>query len=102
VNGIISELIKADILESTAGSSTENFDDLLQEQEQLLLFSPENGNVAFSSAYDCWSFTLPSFLPNVAKKLGMNARALTKFMWGQFYYDASKKSVSKNPPRSSS
>ena len=66
----------------------------------MFLFVPEDGNVAFSSAYDCWSFTLPSFLPTVAKKLGMNAKALQKFMWGQFYYDPAQKSVSKNPPSS--
>lgn len=83
-------------MESTKGKSKENFDELVQEKEDLLLFCPEKGNVAFSSAYDCWSFTLPSFLPNVAKKLGMNPKALAKFMWGQFYYDAAKKSVSKN------
>jgi len=73
----------------------------MQEKEQKFLFCPEDGNVAFASAYDCWSFTLPSFLPAVAKKLGMNAKALSKFMWGQFYYDTSNKSVSKNPPSSS-
>jgi translation elongation factor EF-G len=52
--------------------------------------------VAFASAYDCWSFTLPSFLPNVAQKLGMNAKALQKFMWGDFYF--ANKQVTKLPP----
>lgn len=44
--------------------------------EEELRFAPEKGNVAFSSAYDCWAFTLPSLLPSVAEKLGMNAKAL--------------------------
>jgi ribosome assembly protein 1 len=97
VNGIVSELIKADILESTEGRSQDNFDELLQEKEKLLLFCPEDGNVAFSSAFDCWSFTLPSFSPVIAKKLGMNPKALCKFMWGQFYYDQNQKAVKQKP-----
>ena len=102
VNGIVSELIKADILEATEGRPQDNFDDLLQEKEKIFLFCPEDGNVAFASAYDCWSFTLPSFTPIVAKKLGMNAKALGKFMWGQFYYDPAQKAVSKKPVSNSS
>lgn len=58
--------------------------------------------MAFASAYDCWSFTLPSLVPAVAKKLGFKAKALGKFMWGQFYYDAAQKIVSKNPPKNTS
>ena len=65
--------------------------------EEEFLFYPEKGNVAFSSAYDCWSFTLPSFISNVAKALGMNRKALLKFMWGQYYYNVKEKNVSKVP-----
>jgi ribosome assembly protein 1 len=73
---------------------------VLEAKEHELFFNPSKGNVAFSSAYDCWSFTLPSFLPNVAQKLGMNAKALQKFMWGDFYF--ANKQISKIPPNDSS
>lgn len=69
-----------------------------QKLEEELRFAPEKGNVAFASAYDCWAFSLPSLLPSVAEKLGMNAKTLQKFMWGEYYYSPSAKSVSKEPP----
>jgi ribosome assembly protein 1 len=100
VNSIVSELIKADILEDK--DTTMSYDDKLEEMEQLYLFKPESGNVCFSSAYDCWSFNLPGFIPNVAKKLGMNPKALLKFMWEQYYYIPSTKTITKNPPSSNS
>lgn len=65
VNGILSELIKADLLEREDLSGKE-FEQLLEEQENEHLFKPEIGNVCFASAIDCWSFTLPGFIPNVA------------------------------------
>jgi len=58
--------------------------------------------VAFASAFDCWSFNLPGFIPNVAKKLGMNPKALVKFMWGQYYYNNATKQVSKVMPSTNS
>lgn len=76
VNGILSELLKAEIMERMGTFSKQQFEDMLEAEEQKYLFYPEQGNVAFASAIDCWSFTLPSFMPNVAKKLGMNAKAL--------------------------
>lgn len=98
VNSIISELIKADLLENESGRTAKNFDDLLEQEEQRCLFRPDTGNVAFASGYDCWSFTLPGFIPNVAKKVGMNPKALLKFMWDQFYFDTATNKVSKVPP----
>jgi translation elongation factor EF-G len=66
------------------------------------LFRPDIGNVAFASGYDCWSFTLPGFIPSVAQKVGMNPRALLKFMWDQYYFDPASKAVSKIPPSNDS
>lgn len=62
------------------------------------MFYPETGNVCFSSAIDCWSFTLPGFIPNIAKKLDMVPKVLLKFIWGEYYYDPSEKKISKTPP----
>ena len=75
---------------------------MIEEQENQFQFFPEKGNVAFCSAYDCWSFTIPGLLPTVAEKLGMNAKALQKFMWGSFFYNPSKKEVTKTPPSNQS
>lgn len=81
------------------GQDQADFEGLIEEQERLLQFSPEKGNVAFASAYDCWSFTLPSFAPKIAQKLGMNPRALCKFLWGEFFYSpADKKNPIKTKP----
>jgi len=63
----------------------------MEEMEKLYLYRPETGNVCFSSAIDCWSFNLPGFIPNVAKKLNMNGKALLKFMWDPFYYNPNTK-----------
>jgi ribosome assembly protein 1 len=55
-----------------------------------MFFQPENGNVAFSSATDCWSFNLAGFSRKIAAKFGMNAGALSKFLWGDYYYYGKK------------
>lgn len=58
--------------------------------------------MAFASAFDNWAFTLGSFAPKIAGKLGMNPNALKKFLWGKYYYVASEKKIVKNPPSSDS
>ena len=69
----------------------------LEELEANFHFSPEKGNVAFSSAYDCWAFTLPDIARRIGPKHGMNPNALVKFLWGEYYY--SNKKVSKDPTK---
>ena len=101
VNGLISELVKHDIIQAGLQQDA-RYDDLIEEQEKIHHFKPENGNVAFSSAYDCWSFTLPSFVPKVAEKLGMRPKAMCQLMWGQYYFNPKDKKVSKKPPTDSS
>ena len=65
VNSIVSELIKQSILDSQIDEK--NYNQRIQSMEEEFLFVPEKGNVAFSSAIDCWSFTLPSFVPKLAE-----------------------------------
>jgi ribosome assembly protein 1 len=58
-----------------------------------LFFCPEKGNVAFSSALDCWAFNLTIltiFSRKIAQKYGMNPRVLQKFLWGDFYFAEKK------------
>lgn len=61
-------------------------EDEIEKIENEAFFSPEKGNVAFSSALDCWAFNLNGFAHKIAQKMGMNARALQKFLWGEFYW----------------
>ena len=96
VNGLIAELIKQEALQE----HKDQYDAYVEQKEQELFFMPEKGNVAFSSAFDCWSFTLPSFMPFLAKMpgfAGVQPRKLVKFMWGQYYWNAKKKEPSKKP-----
>ncbi len=79
VNSIVAELISKDYLVSTMNEAEDNGeddDDVLEQRENELFFSPEKGNVAFSSALDCWAFNLTIFARKLAQKFGMNPRAL--------------------------
>lgn len=77
-------------------------DEEIEAAELEHFYNPEKGNVAFSSAFDNWAFTLSSFAPKIAKQLGMNPNILKKFLWSKFYYKASEKKIVKSPPSSSS
>lgn len=77
-------------------------EDEIEKIENEVFFSPEKGNVAFSSALDCWSFNLTGFSQKIASKMGMNARALQKFLWGEYYWSTSQKKILKVPPSSDS
>ena len=61
-------------------------DDALEQKENELFFCPEKGNVAFSSALDCWAFNLTMFSRKLAQKFGMTPRGLQKFLWGDYFY----------------
>ena len=63
------------------------------EDDSDLYFSPEAGNVVFSSAIDGWAFTIPSFADFLSAKLGINSGVLKKTLWGDFYIDSKKKRI---------
>jgi len=48
----------------------------LEAAEQEYLYSPEKGNVCFSSALDNWGFTLDQISRRIGKQFGMNPMAL--------------------------
>ncbi|KAJ3333923.1 Cytoplasmic GTPase/eEF2-like protein (ribosomal biogenesis) [Blyttiomyces sp. JEL0837] len=54
-------------------------------------FSPEKGNVLFSSAYDGWAFRTAQFARIYASKLGVSQKALNQVMWGDYYLDPKTK-----------
>ena len=49
-------------------------DNVIDEQEGKLYFSPEKDNIIFCSAIDSWAFTISDFASIYAKKLGLDQR----------------------------
>jgi ribosome assembly protein 1 len=72
-------------------------DQLIEEKENELYFSPDKGNVVFASALDNWGFTLNTFSEILSKKIGFKKDAITKMLWGDFYFNAKKKKVYTDP-----
>jgi len=78
------------------------------------IISPEKGNVCFSSGQHGWSFTLESFATQYCNELkkksasenrgksSISAQDLSRRMWGDWYWDATRGSVSKKPPSGNS
>lgn len=58
------------------------------------LFSPEKGNVAFSSGTDAWAFLLRDFAPLIAKLVDSTEDVIMQGLWGiDKYWDAKNKRV---------
>ncbi|XP_076646716.1 elongation factor-like GTPase 1 [Halictus rubicundus] len=68
-------------------SAMENMD------ESGLYFSPEQGNVLFSSATDGWGFGVNDFAKIFAAKLGFSETVLSKTLWGDFYANSKTKRI---------
>ena len=74
-------------------------DEEIEKAEEEYFYSPEKGNVAFTSALDNWGFTLDTFAPKIAQQLGgMRPRMLVKYLWGKFYYIVKDKKLTKVQP----
>ncbi len=96
VNGATAATPVTDSAPASAAGAQYQFD--IDETEELAMqFSPLKGNVLFSSAFDCWAFSLADFAAFYSKKLGMSAKALQKCLWGDFYFQAKTQSVSTKP-----
>jgi ribosome assembly protein 1 len=84
-------------------SNTLDIDEkILEELENKVYFSPEKNNVLFASAVDNWCFDVMTFAKMIAEKLGCRAKAIQKYMWGDYYLDLKKKKIYKTPPSSKS
>lgn len=59
--------------------------------------SPELGNVYFSSAFHGWGFGLHNFARLYAGKSGADVKTYMAKLWGDNFYDAEKKRMTKNP-----
>ncbi|KAJ3023434.1 Cytoplasmic GTPase/eEF2-like protein (ribosomal biogenesis) [Thoreauomyces humboldtii] len=66
---------------------------LEEQDDSTLYFSPDAGNVIFSSAIDGWAFRIEQFAQIYAAKLGIKEQLLRKVLWGDFYLDPKTKRV---------
>eukprot|EP00873_Tetraselmis_striata_P038957 jgi/Tetstr1/459221/TSEL_000031.t1 len=63
-----------------------------------ITFAPEKGNVAFASAFDGWAFRIDQFAALIAGKLGAKPEALRRALWGEYYFQAKEKKVTRKKP----
>ena len=71
----------------------------------LQRLSPELGNVCFSSGQHGWSFTLESFASLYCARhpaSGLNSDDLAKRLWGDWYWNEAKNTLTKAKPSNSS
>ncbi|XP_011690234.1 PREDICTED: elongation factor Tu GTP-binding domain-containing protein 1 [Wasmannia auropunctata] len=111
VNAIMGELFANDVMEREereetvahpASSDKVNERDLADWQSVLeeiddsnLYFSPEQGNVLFTSAIDGWGFDIKEFAKIYSNKLGFSEKVLRKTLWGDFYVNNKTKRIMK-------
>ncbi|XP_048583443.1 elongation factor-like GTPase 1 isoform X2 [Nematostella vectensis] len=109
VNAITGTLFSSHVMEKSCDSSETrqvmedpdavSIDDwssgLEATDDSNLYFSPDLGNVVFSSAIDGWGFSIKDFANLYSKKLGLKAEILQKTLWGDFYLDSKTKRIFK-------
>lgn len=117
VNAVVGEIFASDVMErkereesasaaptvaadADATTNSRNLADwqsgLLEEMDDSsLYFSPEQGNVLFTSAADGWGFSVREFAKIYSDKLGFSERVLNKTLWGDFYINAKTKRIMK-------
>lgn len=60
-----------------------------------IYFSPDQGNVIFSSALDGWGFSISHFAQLYSAKLGISCSVLNKTLWGNYYLNTKAKRIMK-------
>lgn len=108
VNAVTAELFTSDILEREEKESTitkeidgnigerdlADWQSALEEaDDSQLYFSPEQGNVLFTSAVDGWGFGIREFAKIFAEKLGFSEKVLMKTLWGDYYLNMKLKRI---------
>lgn len=58
--------------------------------DSSIYFTPESGNVLFSSAIDGWAFRIHDFAQFYESKLSIPADKLEQVLWGDYYYNTKK------------
>ncbi|XP_019495545.1 PREDICTED: elongation factor-like GTPase 1 [Hipposideros armiger] len=60
-----------------------------------LYFSPDQGNVVFTSAIDGWGFGIEHFAKIYSQKIGIKKEVLLKTLWGDYYINMKAKKIMK-------
>lgn len=98
VNTILSSLLDAEANQlKDNGKSTEEIDKYIEEKENEMYFSPDKGNVIFSSALDGWAFSLDIFADIWAPRLNISSKELIPKMWGSYYLNRRTKEFFDEP-----
>uniref|UniRef100_A0A8C5P1W0 Elongation factor-like GTPase 1 n=1 Tax=Jaculus jaculus TaxID=51337 RepID=A0A8C5P1W0_JACJA len=63
--------------------------------DSQLYFSPEQGNVVFTSAIDGWGFGIEHFAKIYSQKIGIKKEVLLKTLWGDYYINMKAKKIMK-------
>uniref|UniRef100_A0A8C2QFV1 Elongation factor-like 1 n=1 Tax=Cricetulus griseus TaxID=10029 RepID=A0A8C2QFV1_CRIGR len=63
--------------------------------DSQLYFSPEQGNVVFTSAIDGWGFGIEHFARIYSQKIGIKKEVLLKTLWGDYYINMKAKKIMK-------
>ncbi|KAF2068476.1 hypothetical protein CYY_010198 [Polysphondylium violaceum] len=107
VNAITGTLASEEIILKETGVEVE--EDSIVEQDTVenvedigeigseYYFSPQKGNVAFTTAFDGWGFTIKQFVDLCYKKTGIKKVILEKVLWGEYYYHPKEKKIYKAP-----
>lgn len=109
VNAVMGELFASDVMEreEKEGLRKENIESISERNladwqsvledidDSSLYFSPDQGNVLFSSATDGWGFGIIDFAKIFSKKLGFSEQVLLKTLWGDFYVNTKTKRIMK-------
>eukprot|EP00808_Paulinella_micropora_P013828 g76397.t1 len=82
-------------------SNLASFNACVQEQPDQymgdLTVAAQNGSVGFGAGKMGWGFTLPFFAKLYHNKFGLSEKKMAKKLWGNNFYDASKKRWSDSP-----
>lgn len=110
VNAIMGELFASDVMEredreETVATTSDKVNErdladwqsaVLEEiDDSNLYFSPEQGNVLFTSAIDGWGFSIKEFAKIYSNKLGFSEKVLCKTLWGDFFINNKTKRIMK-------
>uniref|UniRef100_A0A8D1SQU9 Elongation factor-like GTPase 1 n=1 Tax=Sus scrofa TaxID=9823 RepID=A0A8D1SQU9_PIG len=110
INALTGTLFTSKVLEERAERETESQVNPHSEQgEQVydwstgledtddshLYFSPDQGNVVFTSAIDGWGFGIEHFAKIYSQKTGIRKEVLLKTLWGDYYINMKAKRIMK-------
>ncbi|XP_019801357.1 elongation factor-like GTPase 1 isoform X2 [Tursiops truncatus] len=110
INALTGALFTSKVLEERAERETESQVNPNSEQgEQVydwstgledtddshLYFSPDQGNVVFTSAIDGWGFGIEHFAEIYSQKIGIKKEVLLKTLWGDYYINTKAKKIMK-------